>query len=204
MAKPCKLNIDDVIPEIRTVLHLCTKKPFEDEFLLDSMDEMSEAQKEDPVIAQIIEGLRINSGLGFLKDLKSPDYLKFRGRFKLNSASSLLMISTNKGDKVFVPPKLRAPIVFYFHNDHYHLGSIKVIELVKRIYFWQNMESDITNFVQSCAVCVARKGAAANQTPTMPYLSRPSGQWQICYIDFVAFNPLTTKRHSGTRDFLNP
>ena len=49
------------------------------------------------------------------------------------------------------------------------------------------MESDITNFVQSCAVCVARKGAAANQTPPMLHLSRPSGQWQICYMDFVAF-----------------
>ena len=51
IAKPCKLDIDNVISEIRTVLHICTEKQFEDVFLVNSMDEMSEAQKEDPVIA---------------------------------------------------------------------------------------------------------------------------------------------------------
>jgi hypothetical protein len=189
MAKPCKLDIDDVIPEVRTILNLSTMKAFNDESLLDNMDEISEAQREDPVCDQIIEGLRTNTGLGFLKDLEEPNYLKFRGRFKLHPVSRILMISTpSDGDKVFVPPKLRAPIVYHFHNDHYHVGTNKVVEFVRRIYFWPMMNSEIKNFVQSCSVCVARKGSAANQSPPMLHLPRPSGQWQVCYMDFVAFS----------------
>ena len=97
------------------------------------------------------------------------------------------MILTPAGDRIFVPPKLRPPIVFNYHNGHQHLGSAKVIELIRRTYFWPNLDNEVINFIQSCSLCVARKGAAANQSPPMLHLSRPSGQWQIAYMDFISF-----------------
>ena len=97
------------------------------------------------------------------------------------------MILTPAGDRIFVPPKLRPPIVFNYHNGHQHLGSAKVIELIRRTYFWPNLDNEVINFIQSCSLCVARKGAAANQSSPMLHLSRPSGQWQIAYMDFFSF-----------------
>jgi hypothetical protein len=65
---------------------------------------------------------------------------------------------------------------YKFHNEHMHLGSNKVFELVSRVYFWPDMEADVINFVQSCSICIARKGSAANQTPPLLHLPRLLGQ----------------------------
>ena len=186
--RPMKVNRDEVMPEARVILQLSTQKPFDDECLLDDMNEMALAQSEDPVLSRIIEGLRKKTDLGFLKDLKDQDLVKLRNQFVLHPVSQLLMISNARYPaKVFVPAKLRPVLAYKFHNDHLHIGSGKVIEMIRRLYFWPGLTQDVTDFIQSCALCVARKGSATNQSPPLLHLPRPSGQWQLCYMDFVSF-----------------
>ena len=186
---PVKINHEEVLPEARLILLLTSQKPFEDEHILDHMNEMANAQREDPILGRIIEGIRKNSGLGFLKECKDPGLLKLQNQFQLHPVSQLLMISNKHNPaKVFVPVKLRPILAIKFHNDHFHLGASKVIELIRRIYFWPGLSQDVTDFVQSCNICVARKGSATNQIPPLLHLPRPSGQWQIAYMDHISFS----------------
>ena len=47
------------------------------------MNEMANAQREDPILGRIIEGIRKNSGLGFLKECQNPGLLKLQNQFQL-------------------------------------------------------------------------------------------------------------------------
>ena len=197
--KPVHVNIDEVIPEARMILHLSTNKSFSDDKILGEMDVMAQAQGNDPILSRIIEGLRKGTELGFLNSEGHTDLARFKNRFILHPVSQLLLVARagNSNDhKVFVPTPIRPALVYKFHNEHMHLGSNKVFELVSRIYFWPDMEADVVNFVQSCSICIARKGSAANQTPPLLHLPRPSGQWQVCYMDFISFSePILGFKH---------
>ena len=43
---PVKINHEEVLPEARLILLLTSQKPFEDEHILDHMNEMANAQRE--------------------------------------------------------------------------------------------------------------------------------------------------------------
>ena len=187
--KPVKVDVDEAIPEVRTILSVSIQKPFDDEPLLDETDVMARYQQDDPLINSII---RHKLGLDKARpklDLKNPEQRFLSSKFnhlEVHPVSNLLVVKFQGHYKVFVPQAVRPALVFRAHNGHTHIGTPKVLDLLLN-YTWPDMTDDVTNFVQSCEFCRLRKGSAGNQNPPMRHLARPSAPWQVCYMDFICF-----------------
>ena len=185
-ARPVKCDIDNILPEVRAILAISCNKSFVDEAMLGEFDMMVKYQSKDRVISQLINAVNKGSEPTFL-DTKVPDqncYLKWYNKLEIHHASGLLLVKLKDGLKILVPRAVRPALVFNMHNKHMHVGTPKVLDLLKT-YTWPTIASDTKNFVQSCDLCCRRKASASNQTPPLLHLARPSAPFQVCYMDFI-------------------
>ena len=66
-----------------------------------------------------------------------------------------------KGDRhfnrLFVPKKLRAEVLFEMHDKSGHQGRGRTYELTRERFVWPGLNRDFVRCVETCAVCNARK-----------------------------------------------
>ncbi|KAI3353439.1 hypothetical protein L3Q82_019963, partial [Scortum barcoo] len=77
--------------------------------------------------------------------------------------------------RLFVPDTVRSQVLQWAHSSKLscHPGINRTISLIKRHFWWRNMEADIKGFVQTCTVCARGKSSPSTSVrpPSAPFSS---------------------------------
>ena len=91
--------------------------------------------------------------------------------------------------RIYVPnnKKLREEILKEHHNpvDIGHLGQHRMLELLKRTYWWPGLKEDIKRYVQGCFKCQQSKVQHQRKAGELHPLKIPQGPWQEISIDII-------------------
>lgn len=88
---------------------------------------------------------------------------------------------------------VRADLVDSFHRGFGHAAGKNIVHLVKRHYWWPNMEQDIKEWVASCPQCqlADKANRDAHHAPMhLTDIPPPFSRW---HLDFIGELPTTTK-----------
>jgi hypothetical protein len=70
-----------------------------------------------------------------------------------------------------------------------HLGTAKTAELVKRYFYWNNIDSAVREYVLSCPYCQADKDTNQRKLGLLQSIEIPSRRWQVITVDFITALP---------------
>ena len=91
--------------------------------------------------------------------------------------------------RIYVPnnKELREEILKEHHNpaDIGHLGQHRMLELLKRTYWWPGLKEDIKRYVQGCFKCQQSKVQHQRKAGELHPLEIPQGPWQEISIDII-------------------
>lgn len=92
-------------------------------------------------------------------------------------------------DRVYVPyfPELKQK---FLEEDHrswlsIHLGSTKMYQDLKKIFWWSGMKKDVIELIYSCLTCQNSKIKHQRPSGLMKLLSIPEWKWDNILMDFV-------------------
>jgi hypothetical protein len=106
-------------------------------------------------------------------------------------------------NRIFVPPEpaIRAELLKIHHDDPLagHFGKMKTLELLSRAYFWLQMEKEVKEYINSCAVCQGTKALKQRPAGALQSLPRPEGPWEELTMDFITGLP-PSRRGEGVFD----
>ncbi|KAL0549834.1 hypothetical protein IC582_014323 [Cucumis melo] len=74
-----------------------------------------------------------------------------------------------------------------------HLGSTKMYQDLKRVYWWRNMKREVANFVSRCLVCQHVKAPSQKPAGLLQPLSVPGWKWKSVSMDFITGLPRSLK-----------
>ncbi|GJT21445.1 putative reverse transcriptase domain-containing protein [Tanacetum coccineum] len=88
---------------------------------------------------------------------------------------------------------LRTVIMHESHKSKYsiHLGSEKMYQDVKKLYWWPNMKADIATYVSKCLTCAKVKAEHQRQSGLLVQPEIPRWKWDNITMDFVTKLPLS-------------
>ncbi|GJY01896.1 putative reverse transcriptase domain-containing protein [Tanacetum coccineum] len=86
------------------------------------------------------------------------------------------------GDRVWLPRygELRDLVMYESHKSKYsiHLGSDKMYQDLKLLYWWPNMKADIATYVIKCLTCVKVKAEHQKPSRLLQQLEIPVWKWE--------------------------
>ena len=123
-------------------------------------------------------------------------------------ASSYLLIDDllmhhERNDKPvpYVPEgRFRTDIMKIYHDtpaNGAHFGRDKTLEKIRTRYYWDNMISDITNYVRSCFRCKQNNPIRRKPPGHLKSIEPPTGVWQLLAMDF--HGPITPTSRRGNK-----
>ena len=126
----------------------------------------------------------------YMTDSIAQDTVR-RERLGLTQSNELLW----KNNLLYIPEdiQLKHDIIYWHHDVPWcaHLGIAKTLEMVKRQFWWPNMNNDISEYIKSCQSCQLNKvDRRLNRPPLYPN-SLPDGCWRTVGIDLITDLPLT-------------
>ena len=77
----------------------------------------------------------------------------------------------------------------YDSVDVGHPGQHKMLELLKRTYWWPELKEDIKRYVQECIKCQQNKVQHQKKAGELHPLEIPQGPWQEISIDIIGSLP---------------
>ena len=91
-----------------------------------------------------------------------------------------------------VPPKLRDPLLQYFHRSitTLHQGVQRMYKLMQTRVYWKGMQTDIRQYVSNCTTCSISK-ATPNQREGYMQLFSVHKPFEIVHMDVVGPLPIT-------------
>ena len=103
-------------------------------------------------------------------------------------------------DRIYVPNNkdLREQILVKHHELAAlgHLGQKKMLELLKRTYWWPRMKLDMENFVRGCQSCQRNKIIYQKRATPLYPLDAPEGPWQEIMVDMIG--PLPQSKNTSS------
>jgi len=91
--------------------------------------------------------------------------------------------------RIYVPNnrKIKEEILKENHDlvDMRHLGQHKMLEVIKRTYWWPGLKEDIKKYMQGCFKCQQNKVQHQKKAGELHPLEIPEGPWQEISIDIV-------------------
>ena len=91
--------------------------------------------------------------------------------------------------RIYVPnnKKIREKILKENHDlvDIGHPGQHRMLELLKRTYWWPRLKKDIKKYVQGCFKCQQNKVQHQRKAEELYPLEIPQGPWQEISIDII-------------------
>ncbi|GJX41673.1 putative nucleotidyltransferase, ribonuclease H [Tanacetum coccineum] len=92
---------------------------------------------------------------------------------------------------------LRTVIMHESHKSKYsvHLGSDKMYQDMKKLYWWPNMKADIATYVSKCLTCARVKAEHQRPSGLLVQPKIPQWKWDNITMDFVTKLPKSTQGH---------
>jgi len=91
--------------------------------------------------------------------------------------------------RIYVPnnKKIKEEILKENHNsvDVGHPGQHRMLELIKRIYWWPGLKEDVKKYIQECFKCQQNKVQHQRKAGELHLLKIPKGPWQEISIDII-------------------
>ncbi|GKA18402.1 putative reverse transcriptase domain-containing protein [Tanacetum coccineum] len=86
---------------------------------------------------------------------------------------------------------LRSVIMHESHKSKYsiHLGSKKMYQDVKKLYWWLNMKADIATYVSKCLTCARVKAEHQRPSGLLVQPEIPEWKWDNIMMDFITKLP---------------
>ena len=83
--------------------------------------------------------------------------------------------------------KIKEEILKKNHDlaDVEHLGQHRMLELIKRTYWWPGLKEDIKKYIQGCFKCQQNKVQHQRKAGELYPLEIPKGPWQEISIDII-------------------
>lgn len=131
-----------------------------------------------------------------IEQLKSND-LKCKKKYFLHKDSGLLCKKSKncsiKSIRICIPKSLINSCISTAHSPHF--GIHKTYNLIKNMYFWHGMFSDIKNFCETCQQCLKHKSKILNSETQFVHKGHlyPG---ECIAIDIVGKLPRSTNNHS--------
>lgn len=91
--------------------------------------------------------------------------------------------------KLCVPEGSRESILRAEHNSAFHIGYDKLLDIMRRRYFWPRMALTIRKFIEKCETCKECKPSNVSQHPPMGMQRISTKPFQILAIDFIQSLP---------------
>ena len=117
-------------------------------------------QCKDPVIAPVLDSVRKADKPEFttLKkwSTKSRQLMRYFRDLYINKEGTL-MKSTKESRQIVLPKVHHQTVYKELHQNMGHLGSQRVLELVKYRFFWPGMANDIEDFITKRCECLKGK-----------------------------------------------
>nr|GEY99816.1 putative reverse transcriptase domain-containing protein [Tanacetum cinerariifolium] len=90
---------------------------------------------------------------------------------------------------------LRTVIIHESHKSKYsiHLGSDKMYQYMKRLYWWPNMKADIATYVSKCLTCAKVKAEQQRPSGLLVQPKIPEWEWDNITMDFVTKLPKSSQ-----------
>ena len=108
---------------------------------------------------------------------------------------SSLLLPLGHITNLFVPhqKELKDLLLKEAHSLAYtlHLGSTKMYQNMKILYWWSRMKRDIAEFVACCDVCQRIKVEHQRSAGLLQPLQVPQWKWEEIEMDFITGLPLT-------------
>ena len=108
-------------------------------------------------------------------------------RFLVMYVISVIAVSYTHLDvyKRQAPDIIKPMLMEYYHSSTIgaHMGINKTIHRVRREYHWENMNSEIANFVKRCKLCALSKPARNSQISQL-ISEIPATPFSKIYLDF--------------------
>ena len=99
--------------------------------------------------------------------------------------------------RVYVPnnKELREEILrkHYDPVDVEHSGQLRMMELLKRNYWWPGLKEDVKKYVQGCFKCQQNKVQHQKKAGELHPLEIPQGPWQEISIDIIGPLPKSNR-----------
>ena len=139
-------------------------------------------QLQDPLLKPIIEQLTQN--------IKSEKYV-------LSKNVLCLKIRNGKELRIIAPDVIKPMLMEYFHSSTIgaHMGINKTIHRIRKEYHWNNMNSEIANFVKKCTLCALSKPARNTQVSQL-ISEIPKTPFSKLYLDFSGPYPRSKSRNT--------
>ncbi|GKA94928.1 putative reverse transcriptase domain-containing protein, partial [Tanacetum coccineum] len=92
---------------------------------------------------------------------------------------------------------LRTVIMHESHKSKYsiHLGSDKMYQDMKKLYWWPNMKADIATYVSKCLTCARVKAEYQRPSGLLVQPEIPQWKWDNITMDFVMKLPKSLQGH---------
>nr|GFC12865.1 reverse transcriptase domain-containing protein [Tanacetum cinerariifolium] len=102
------------------------------------------------------------------------------------------------------PEKLRTKKTVIMDESHkpkysIHLGSDKMYQDMKKLYWWPNMKADIATYVSKCLTCSKVKAKHQRPSGLLVQPKIPQWKWDNITMDFIMKLP---KSSQGSEDFV--
>jgi transposase InsO family protein len=151
---------------------------------------------------------RQESILDVIRRLQTQDAhgVRFRSQQGKRDASGQVEWSEAEGllyreGRLFVPNDraTRQELLRLHHDDPLagHFGADKTSEMLRRTYYWENMEEDIRTYVRECDVCQRVKVPRRKPYGLLQSLPRPKGPWKEISMDFITGLPACKDKRGG-------
>ena len=102
--------------------------------------------------------------------------------------------------RIYVPnnKKLRKEILKEHHDpaDIRHLGQHRMLELLKRTYWWPGLKKDIKKYMQECLKCQQNKVQHQRKAGKLHPLEIPMGPWQEISINMIGSLPSSNRMNA--------
>ncbi|GKA37282.1 putative reverse transcriptase domain-containing protein [Tanacetum coccineum] len=154
---------------------------------LDLPKQILEAQTE----ARKLENLRVEDARGMLiENLRESDNHR---KEKLESRADETLCLNNRS-WLSCYGNLRALIMHESHKSKYsvYLGSDKMYQDMKKLYWWPNMKADIATYVSKCLMCLKVKAEHQKPSDLLVQPEIPQWKWDNITVDFVTKLPRTS------------
>ena len=104
-----------------------------------------------------------------------------------------------RGSALCVPDAsdLHRRILRELHCSPYsgHVGMNKTYQLIKRHFYWPNLQESVNSYVRGCVTCQRSKAPVGKVAGKLMPLPVPDGIWEDISMDFVGPLPLTARHH---------
>ena len=159
------------------------------------------AYDDDPLAQRVLNGidtfvdLKLSNGIIMHTDRDGRKTV-YIPRNAMIASSQLQTEHPVEGDVLRPECSLREEILRDLHGDS-HIGTGKLIDLIRRTYYWPKLRRSVADYVRGCTQCQQNKQRTHKLYGKLRSLGLPTRRWAEINIDFIVSLPTTRRGHDA-------